>query len=256
MAASGLSEGVNLKIKCANFTVVKLSLPVVLLAGSCTSGLRREMRNELRNIRSVQAAHTAEIDRINESLRQMSGQIEELQHKVVGTTAKLERSISQVSSRVPPPKGVSAELLNEDDELISRNSGEAAEKFRLGLKFLRSGSFAEAKQVFQEFTEENPGTAFTDNGLFWTGVCFEKQGDFGHALTSYDTLVNKYPAEDRAPYALYRIGEVFLKIGSGNEAKDSFGKLVDEYPRSLAAEKARKRLKELSVLRRKRSPRR
>lgn len=204
--------------------------------------IERESRSGIEDLRSIQAEHTQQLSRIQDTLRTLSGKVDELEHVALGKTAELEQSLKQVSSRVPPPSGVPEDLLDRDDQEIARISGPAADQYRLALGQLRSGNFDAARGNFESFYQANPQTAFSDNALFWTGVCYEKMGQCDRAILPLSDVFQKLPAEDFVPVALLRLADCFDKLGSSRDAVLTLQKLVDEHPRSGPAEEARGRL--------------
>lgn len=235
--------------------LIRLStLAVVTTAGvACSGGSKiASLESALADLRGIQAQQTAKIDELQFELDKVKGSLDEVQFAVQGKTKELEQRLKRFGSRVPPPKGVPGDLLNEDQERISRNSGPAAEQFTKALELVRAGDFVTAQGLFQRFVEENPDTSFSDNALFWTGICLEKQGLYDRAVVSYSEVFQKYPAEDRVPAALFRLAGAFRKIESSEEAKLTYQKLVDEHPRSSYASKAKKELAAMRSSRRRR----
>ena len=176
----------------------------------------------------------------------MSGKLEEVQHASRGKTEELERTLQRVSSRVPPPPGVPDELLVQDESLISRITGPAADSYRSGLQQLREGDFQGARGTFSGFVEANPNTAFTDNAYFWLGVVYEKLGEPDRAVGAYSEAFNRFPAEDRVGPALLRLAELFLNMGSKKDAALTLQKLVDEHGNSESGVKGRALLAEIN----------
>ena len=230
--------------------MLKRSICLSTLAVVCTAGVgcagggskMQAMESSLADLRGIQAQQTAKIDELQLELDTIKGSLDEIQFAVLGKTKELEQRLKRFGSRVPPPKGVPADLLNEDQERISRNSGPAAEMFGKGLELVRAGDFQTAQGLFQTFVDENPDTAFSDNALFWVGICLEKQGLYDRAVVSYSEVFQRFPAEDRVPAALFYLGGAFHKMDSNEEAKLTYQKLVDEHPRSSYAAKAKKEL--------------
>ena len=218
---------------------------VACAVSGCAGGLSEEvksLKSQLTEIRSIQAEHTASINEMRSQIGQLGGQVEEAQHLARGKTEELERTLEQVSSRVPPPAGVPEALLNADDESISRINSQAAVEYRQSLQFLRAGNFDRALTGFTNFIAQNPGTAFTDSALFWSGICYEKMNQLDRAVGAYSDVFQRFPAEDFVPPSLFRLGETFAKMGSNKEAEIAFQKLIDEHPRSAEAELARERV--------------
>jgi tol-pal system protein YbgF len=224
-----------------------LSLIVVSsISTGCASGKIAQLEEDLQNlrgqlteIRSIQAENTSGLNEIRSQVSQLSGKVDETQHLAKGKTEELERTLELVSSRVPPPAGVPEDLLNLDDERISRINSAPAQLYRQALQALRAGQFVQSRTLFETFIGQNPGTAFTDNALFWSGVSFEKTNELDRAIGAYGDVYQRFPAEDFAPVALFRLADLFDKNGSGNDARVAFQKLVDDYPRSVEAGRAR-----------------
>ncbi len=220
-------------LACADNRVEKLDLQ------------SKSAKGDIADIRSIQAQQSSTISQIQAELRTLAGKVEELQHSSAGKTQELEQTISQLQSRVPPPPGVPEELLNQDEEKIAAITGEAADLFKKALSQVRAGDFEGAKQTFANFVEANPGTAFTDNGLFWLGITYDKLGQYDRAVVSYSDVFQKYPAEDMVAPALYFLADSFLKLGSKNDAILTLRKLIDEQARSAYAAQGRAKLEEL-----------
>ena len=205
----------------------------------------KSAKNDITDIRTLLAQHSTAINDIRGELRSLSGKIEEMQHSSSGKTQELEQTISQLKSRVPPPPGVPEDLLNSDEEKIAHIDGAAADQFKKGLSQIRAGDFDGSKLTLTSFISSNPGTAFTDNAMFWLGISHEKLGETDRAIVSFSDVFQKYPAEDMVAPALYFAGDAFLKLGSKNDAIAVFQKLLDEQKNSSYASRAKARLEEI-----------
>lgn len=223
----------------------------LLLFCSCSGGAQK-FQAELDDLREIQARQTAQMDQFNDELKQLQGTVEELEYKILGKSKELENKLRRFGKRVPPPPGVPKDLLNKDQESISRNQGEAADQFSKGLELLRAGDFDKSKAVFEAFLEANPDTAFSDNALFWMGICYEKLGLYDRAIGSYSQVFSKFPAEDMVPVSLFHLATAFSKTSSNEEAVLTLEKLIDEHKNSPYAKKAKAMLTELKRSQRKR----
>lgn len=233
-------------VRSSVFRLLSFTLSVALLSGCASSARIDEVERVNMELRAVQADHTAQMADLKTDVRRLQGLIEEFQHSSSGKAAELEKTLQAVQSRVPPPPGVPEDLLNRDDSSLSGNSSPAAEMYRQNLQRLRGGQYDLARQGFEAFIQQNPGTAFTDNAYFWLGVIAEQQGQLDRAVSSYSDVFKKFPAEDMVPAAFFRLAETFNKLGSKGDALLTFQKLVDEFPRSAYASQAQTRIKELS----------
>lgn len=224
-----------------------LTIFAILLLVACSSGKSPSelMDEDLSQIRAIQAENIASIENLTSEVRNLSGKVEEMQHSSQGKAQELEKTLAQVSSRVPPPAIVPVSLLEKDEKLISREVGAAAREYSLALRKLRAADFSGAQNGFREFVNQNPQTSFSDNAIFWVALCYESFGDYARAITYYSDVFTNYSKDDFAPAALYRLGENFLKMGSSFEAKDAFLKLKEDFPRSEFSLKAEEKLRVL-----------
>ncbi len=231
---------------------VSLSSATAVAIGGCADArvekleqTVRAMKTDLADLRTLQAEHGTAINEMRNELRSVTGKVEEVQHVSVGKTQELEQTITRLQSRVPPPAGVPEELLNQDDEKIAPLTGGSADLYRQALAQIRTGDFEGAKASLQKFITDNPGTAFTDNALFWLGIVEDRMGANDRAVVNFSEVFQKYPAEDMVPPALYYLAESFAKMGSKQDAVLTLQKLVDEHPKSPFAARGRERLQEL-----------
>lgn len=227
---------------------IGLALGAVGCSGNKIEQLDQEvkrLKTDLIDLRQIQAQQSSDLSQVKTELRQLTGTMEEVQHVSVGKTRELEETLSRLKTRVPPPPGVPEDLLAQDEEKIAALTGPAADMFRNLLNLMRTGDFQAAQSGFQSFVEQNPNTAFTDNGLFWQGVANERLGRTDQAIVAYSEVFQKYPAEDMVAPALYFLAESFLKGGSKNEAVLTLQKLVEEHGRTTYGAKGKARLAEL-----------
>lgn len=94
------------------------------------------------------------------------------------------------------------------------------------------------KDSFGQFVSQNPGTAFTDNALFWLGITNDKTGQYNQAIVSFSEVFQKYPGGRGSP-ALYFLAQDFLKIDSKSDAIVALQKLVEEHPELLTERRAK-----------------
>jgi TolA-binding protein len=231
-------------------TTIRIVCLLLLLSASACSGARldaleKSTKADIRDLRGLQAESTTELDQIRQDLREIQGQIQELQHVSQGKAQQLEQSLRQLGARVPPPPGVPEDLLSKDEERISRIAGAAAEGFKSALASLRAGDFESALGLFTNFTTQNPGTAFTDNSLFWSGICYIKTGRYDQAVVTFSDVYQTYPAEDMVAPALFYLADAFERLGSAGDARDTLQKLIDEHANSPLAAAARSRVRDL-----------
>lgn len=199
---------------------------------------------ELKEMRSIQAEQTGTLSEMRQEIRELTGRLDEIQHQNRGKTTALESAIEQLGSRVPPPQGVPSKLLATDEQRIAPIKGDAADKYREGLKLLRTGEFERAHSIFTAFASQNPGTAFTDNAYFWSAISSTKLDRYERAIGEFSDVFEKYPAEDMVAPSLYYMADTLFYLGLGNDGVLTLQKLVDDHPDSEFAKRAKERLAE------------
>ncbi|HMO17178.1 MAG TPA: tetratricopeptide repeat protein [Oligoflexia bacterium] len=208
----------------------------------CSAGLESRMNRDFKEVRSIQAEQTSQIAEMRQEIRELTGRLDELNHQSQGRSRALENEINKLGSRVPPPSGVPESVLVSDENNIAKIKGSAAEEYQNALKYLRTGDFESAHQFFSRFAADNPGTAFTDNALFWSGISSMKLGRLERSIVEFSEVFQKYPAEDMVAPSLYYMAESLFNLGSGNDGVLTLQKLVEEHPKSEFAIRARERL--------------
>ena len=83
-----------------------------------------------------------QVEELRSQIGSVTGKMEEVQHTATGRTEEIEENLKKLGSRVPPPPPVPEEILLVDEQMISKQEGDAAELFKSGLKQLREGEFA------------------------------------------------------------------------------------------------------------------
>jgi tol-pal system protein YbgF len=230
---------------------IGLGLLATLSFSACAnqgSGADSQLMKEVRDMRLQQAEQGSNIEELKNQVRELNGKLEEVQFagarptQPAGTgyngNARMKEGAATVAA------GVSPLLISQDEQAIARISGPAADLFRSGLNQVKVGGFSDSLRTFGKFVVENPGTAFTDNGMYWLGVSYDQLGQYDLAIEKYSMIYKDYPAEDRAPDALLNLGESFLKIGDKTAAIDSWNIIIDEYGNTEVAKRAKIRIQE------------
>jgi len=223
-----------------------LSLPLLGCAASQKDILKLE--RDLDTLRSAQAANTAEIDSIRADVRSLSGRVEEVEFRFSKggpQLQELQRSLSTLQRRVPPPAIVPVRALEEDEGEALRLPEQLTPLLQEGWLKLRSAEFESAALKFREAVDISVGDVSMATALFWLGVASEGMADNRGALAAYHQLVTEFPKHRRAALALFRQGSVLIRLGDSATARVTFEKLIATLPKSEEARLAKERLKDL-----------
>lgn len=226
---------------------------VLILTGCSVYNLdKRVAKNSrsIRDVRSLQAEQTEAIGSLDGQIKLILGRLEELefaQARKVGTSlSALEKDLTAIRKRLPPPEGVpQSELEADEGWAITNLSEEQGRIFLDALGFLREGKFSEAFPLLETVRNQMQDGDKGGPVLFWLGITSDGLSDRKSALLAYSQCFEKFPRNHRAPAALLRQAEVFLKLADRKTAELSLKKLIKDYPKATEAKVARERLQQL-----------
>ena len=206
------------------------------------------LEGSLNDLRSFQAEQTTKITALESELRTLSGRFDELeysQNQRVGSALNdLNKDVSTLKRRVPPPPIVPADALDQDEARVSSLPPEIGTPFGIGLQRIREGEFQQALAPLDEAITQASSSEWVPYVIFWTAVAYDGLNDHRKALENYHELVTRFRKHQRVPLTLLRQASVFARIGDSKTAKLTLNKLIAEYPKTTEAQRAKERLKD------------
>lgn len=221
---------------------ITVAISILFLVSCAPSG----SNSGVQSVRSLQAQQLAEISRLDAELRELNGKIDEVKFGLERSIDEINAQLGLVARAVPAPSTVPQDILAEDEKIIAKLQGEAAEILKEGLQQLRLGNFAKARSNFDKFASEYSSDLIDDNVTFWRAFTNLQLGSTDQAIVLYSDVFQKYPKGDRADDALFYIAEVFSKNGETSDAQSALKKLLADYPKSSYEVQARALLATLS----------
>jgi TolA-binding protein len=207
------------------------------------------LNSSIKELRTLQAEQNSKLSSLQSELSQITGRLETLEYsqekRIGGDLSALQKDLSDLQKRVPPPPIVPASLLEEDESKLSRAPSEVRGALESAFQYLRNGKFSDAALRFNEALATTNGTALGVDIQFWLGVVAEGEGNTKDALRSYLMVVNQGARSRKAPYALLRQAEILIVVGDSKAAKATMRKLITDHPKSVEAAVARNRVKEI-----------
>ena len=237
-------------IKLINFSKVRflrgtLYIAVIIICGGCGGLINRGADDGL------QSELRGEMARLKESLSEIDLEIEELRNKFLLLQEKVEanreelRKLGSEHTTLVPPEGLKVVKLGEEAAEEDIETLEPESLYSHGQDLFMSGRYREARDVFSRFVEKFPEHSLADNALYWIGETYYTEQSYTSALERFLEVVERYPAENKAPDALLKVAYSYIELGEKRKARTYLERLITQYPESGAADKARKRLKEL-----------
>lgn len=197
------------------------------------SSKKAEQRhNELAGLQQVQG----------DRLQSISGEIQQLrdENRDLRTLSdKLKARIEILALQSQTPK---VEIVNQPSSAkAATESGPPAEYLK-AFGLYSANNFPAAIESFESFLNNNPGSDYAANAVYWIGECHYTLSDLPRAKEAFSRVAESYPKSSKTPDALLKLGYTLSIMKENEKAAGIFEKIITSYPSSPAAIKARERL--------------
>lgn len=192
----------------------------------------------------------AQIDTLNETVRKLQGENEELQHDLQDAEKRQKDFYIDLDTRMR--KLESAAAANASAVAAAAPPAQApidpvAENrdFNAAYAQFKAHKLQDSIHAFMAFLTKYPGSTLAPNAYYHMGVAYYGLHDCKNAVNSYLTAVAKFPDSNTAPNALLGASICYEELGDMTNAKKTLKQLIAKYPKSPMAPRAKKRLKSL-----------
>jgi tol-pal system protein YbgF len=224
-------------------------------------------------ITANQAALRVELDQLKDSMKNLSGRVEENEHLVKHsvekdlTTQDTTRSdLSSLSSRLgkveatvnqqqkylnidesqaaPPAQGNATAAASSGAGVQTAAAQDSGDKYAYDstMALYNDGKYNDAMSGFKKFLEQYPKSELAGNAQFWIGECFMDTKDYEQAILAFEDVIKKYPKNIKVPNAMLRQAIAFLEINDKTSSTVLLKKIIKQYPKSNEAKLAQKKL--------------
>lgn len=232
---------------------------------------------DIRSVREIQASLVAEVDRVKETIQDLSGRMDENNHLVrrvverdtteqdalrarlaelTGKVARLEAAVARIDRYLAlepeqaKREAAKAESTNktqpvEKKEVPAVEQASEAELYDKNLAAYRQGKYEEAISGFNAFLKKYGKSDLADNAQFWIGECYMALKQYEQAILAYQEVIKRYPKGNKVPNAMLRQALAFQAIDDKVSAKLILKRIVKRHPNSSEAKIAKAKLKTL-----------
>ncbi len=205
------------------------------------------------------------ISALEEQLRQLNGQLEELQHQADDSRQRLEAFMADAEFRFNQlegkgaPVGAAAGVAgaaaagSEPNELppatTAADTSTAAEgtlpagspmdQYNYAYALLAQGKYEAAEAAFRSFLGAHGGDELAGNAQYWLGQSLFVRGLYKEAAREFLTGYQSYPKSPKAPAYLLKIGITLGKIDQKQDACDALKELKSRFPQSPESKERR-----------------
>jgi len=198
------------------------------------------------------------IGQLEEQMRDLTGQIEQLSFKVDQTQQRLDRMSSDVDYRFQSlekgPGGASgAGAVAEPPPATTQTSGStvgvlgatqgaqpapahpaqtpatAAEAYRDAFNLLKKADYPAAETAFLAFLKQYSDTEYAGNAQYWLGETYYVRGQFEKSAVAFADGYKKYRKGPKAPDSLLKLGFAMRKLNQNDKACAALDQFVKEF---------------------------
>ena len=177
-----------------------------------------------------------QIDALSEQLRQLRGDIDELQHSLDQARAQQRDQYVDLDTRLQAAEAA----LTAAQATVAGGSPEA--EYQAAFNLLKDGKYDEASSALQAFVGKYPQHELAPNAMYWLGEAHYVRRDYPAALAAFEGLLKDYPGNRKTPDALLKVGYCQAELQRPGPARAALARVIQEFPDSQAAAEAKARL--------------
>ena len=202
-----------------------------------------------------------QITQMQEQMRDLTGRLEEVQHRIMVLEDRLNRMSEDLEVRLlaiedalaqgggAAPAGVPSggDAPAQDDggnsaaapQSVARAGpvelpeGTAREQYDFAYNLLKNHQWSEGRSALQAFVEKHPDDELADNAAYWIGETYYINKQYKDAAKAFLEGYRKYPKADKAPDNLLKLAKSLAALDQIDNACTTYGKLLEDYPNSL-----------------------
>ncbi len=190
----------------------------------------------------------AQIELLNQELRKLRGQNEELVHNLqdaknrqkdfyVDLDARMRHFEAAEASAQSASSQKAADKIVVDDGTSVENSA-----YEVVYAYYKAANYQKVLEVAKGFLKKYPESNRVPNVHSLMGDAYFSLDDFKKSIASYQVIVSQYKDSSSVPDAWLNIAACQQQLKDNDSAKKTLKLLITKYPDSKAAKKAKNRL--------------
>ena len=215
-----------------------------------------------RHLRNQYAQLHVMINKLNEDIRILKGNLEETDYLVKRKAENIEASDKERKNKLDRIENIAS--LNKDriiylekylnlepsevGQLIEDKGGDEKDLSENGIyisakKAFDQGDLEAACEGFKELIKKYPKSENADNAQFWIGEVYYRGKLYENAILEYQKVIEGYPKGNKVSASLLKQGFAFLQLGDKGNARLVLKELIAKHPKSSEAGIAKQKLK-------------
>lgn len=213
-----------------------------------------DARRAILDLREHSDGHSKDVEQLQRSILDLQGQLDGLRRDLarqVGVNEQLQQQVQVQATRSQSmAAGLDARLKQFEPSNVQLDgkeflaSPDEVRAFEQALAKMRKGEFTAARQAFELFHQQFPGSGYTLSVLYWLGNTMYVAQDYKGAIANFK-LVMADSTHAKAPEAALSMSNCLLEQKDLAGSKRVLRALIEQYPESNAAQEANERLRRL-----------
>ncbi len=182
-------------------------------------------------------------DALQNELRALRGQLEELQHGV-DTLRNQQRDLyADMDKRI---------LALETGRVAVAASSHATpqisdrDAYQDAFNLLKDSKYSEAADAFSSFLKTYPQSGLLDNAQYWLGEAHYVLKDYTQAQRDFQAVLNSYPNSAKVPDAMLKLGYTLYELKNYKDARATLQKVTEQYADTNSGKLAQQRLSKMT----------
>jgi len=123
--------------------------------------------------------------------------------------------------------------------LVTLPAGTPQVQYDFAIDLLKRGQFPEARDAFKQFLAQHPKDTLAGNAQYWLGETYYVQQQYKDAADSFLKGYTTYSKSSKAPDSLLKLGMTLGALKQKDAACATFGQLKEQFPHASPAVVAR-----------------
>ncbi|MSP82810.1 MAG: tol-pal system protein YbgF [Alphaproteobacteria bacterium] len=213
------------------------------------------------------------ISEIDQVIRQMRGDMEQISHRVATIETRLDKLIADLDLRLsalehggaalPPAAATGQEpaatagattaagdgssgtlgtlTVTSPDEPVAAATGaeplppgSPMDQYNYAFGLLSTADYVKAEQALNAFIQAYPEDPLAGNALYWLGATYFMRSDYNRAAVTFLRGYREFPDGSKAPDNLLKLGVSLGKLEKKAEACATFAELANKFPGASA----------------------
>ncbi|GEK71753.1 MULTISPECIES: tol-pal system protein YbgF [Halomonas] len=195
-----------------------------------------------------------ELQRNQEQLRQLRGQVEELRYQLDRLKRQTRQQYMDLDERlsanaasaaggagaaateqVADSGGAEASGQSSSGQSASGSDAGARADYQAAFAKVQAREFDAATRAFESFVAEHPSSTLTANAYYWLGELHSAGGDLDAADAAFQRVLDDFPDSNKVPDTLYKLGLLKARQGDPEAGQALLERVQQAYPDSSAA---------------------